>query len=369
MNKRSRGVIKGAEKRLRRTFRAATGRLLSKLTRRNHIPVLSLDPVEIHQLLVVRMNGRMGNTLFLTPLLTALHDLMPHAAMDVLVSYPDAPDLLRGLPGVRDVMTIQHKGWWRLGRSLATLQAFRTHRYDLAIDPTPNSFGGRFALMLARTRWRIGFGSDTQWVRLDFAAELPPGVEHFALRPLALLRQAFGYRDTPGQRRLTVANSVDELADGARLFEQRLRDAGRARNSAAGPVIAFFASARGNKDLGSDWWRDFWRTFLALRPGTIPVEILPTAGHPPVEPDFPTVQCSSPRQLAAAIAPADWFFSADTGPMHLVSAAGVPTVAFFDRTDPARHGPIKPNDTSLRIGGLTPQAVAAACAEIVATGH
>jgi ADP-heptose:LPS heptosyltransferase len=93
--------------------------------------------------------------------------------------------------------------------------------------------------------------------------------------------------------------------------------------------------------------------------------VLPSANHPPVNPDFANVHCPSPRQLEATISHADAFFSADTGPMHLASAAGVPTIAFFERTNPAKFGPIKPEDTVLMIGGMTPRQVAEACARIV----
>jgi hypothetical protein len=44
----------------------------------------------------------------------------------------------------------------------------------------------------------------------------------------------------------------------------------------------------------------------------------------------------------------------------------VPTVAFFEDTNPAAFGPIKPDDTVLQIGGKSPRDVAAACAAIVA---
>jgi len=94
--------------------------------------------------------------------------------------------------------------------------------------------------------------------------------------------------------------------------------------------------------------------------------VLPTATHPAIDAGFASVHCASPRMLAATIASADRFFSADTGPMHLASAAGVATIAFFDQTNPAAFGPIKPQDTVLQIGGKSPREVAEACASIVA---
>lgn len=350
---------------LRRRLRAPLGRVLARALGRRDGRNVRLDPAAIREVVVVRPNGRMGNTLFLTPLLAALHELLPHAAVDVLVNYVDAVDVLRGLPGLRDVIVIPQPRWRNLGRLHATLRRYRSRRYDLVIDPQARSTGGRIAAALARSRWRLGFAGEDQWLRLDFAARLPADVRHEALRPLALLEQAFGLAVESGRPRLVVGSSPTEMAAGAERFVARIRT-GKRQPEDTWTTVGFFASARGDKDLGPQWWRDFWRAYLALRPRTVPIEVLPTAGQPPVDPEFATVHCASPRELAATIAHADWFFSADTGPMHLASAAGVPTIAFFERTSPAAYGPIKPEDASLRIRGMTPQDVAAACADIVA---
>jgi len=357
--------IEAAEKQVRGALRSAASRTLAAFTSGRNQPAARLDPSAVRRILVVRMNGRMGNTLFLTPLLSALHDVMPNAAIDVFSTYPDAADLLRGMPGLRNVMTLPHKGWWRLGTSLATLRTYRAQRYDLAVDPQVNSSGGRIALMLARARWRLGFGGDQQWLRLDYAADVPSAVRHEALRPLALLQQAFNCRVDQMQPHLCVANSPEELAAGARLLEKS-RHRGVLQPDAATTVIGFFASARGKKDLGPEWWREFWQAYLALQPGTVPIEVLPSASHPPVMADFATVHCPSPRELAATIGHADWFFSADTGPMHLASAARVPTIAFFESSDPSTYGPINRDDVVLSVGGMTPHVVAEECARIVA---
>ncbi|HVN42727.1 MAG TPA: glycosyltransferase family 9 protein [Steroidobacteraceae bacterium] len=351
------------EKLRRQRFRALTSRFFASLTRSGHPPLERLDASQIREVLLVRMNERMGNTLFMTPLIAALHEVMPEAAIDVYVSYPDAPDLLAGLPGVRDVIRAQAKRWWRLRETIASIRALRARRYDLVVEPSLNSSSGRIAMMIARSRWRLGFGGEEQWHRLDFAA-VPPEVRHEALRPLALVEQAFGLHIAPGSARLRIGNTPEELAAGAHLLRERL--ARGARPPRAGvPVIGFFASARGPKDLGAEWWRAFWAAYLERRPDTVPIEVLPTASQPALREDLATVHCASPRALAATVAGVDWFFSADTGPMHLASAAGVPTIAFFDKTRPDAFGPIKPNDVVIRIGGLTPQAVAAACADIV----
>jgi heptosyltransferase III len=366
----SEGAERTRGRRYRRFRHALIKRLASMLPhageRRGRADQPALDPASILQVMVVRVNGRMGNTLFLTPLLTAIHELLPGAQIDVFVTYPDARDILRGMPGLRDVITLPHKGWWHLGDSMAMLKACRAHRYDLVIDPARSSAGGRVLLSLLRARWRLGFGGEDQWLRLDYAANYDRCDRHEALRPLGLLQQAFGYALVPGKARLRIANSDDELAAGARLLAERLALAAR-QSRPGSPVIGFFASARGRKDLGPDWWRAFWQAYLELQPDTVPVEVLPTANHPPIDPRFATLHCPSPRMLAATMSHVDVFFSADTGPMHLASAAGMPTIAFFNRTDPAAFGPIKPDDTVLHVEKMTPREVAATCVRLVAS--
>ncbi len=300
----------------------------------------------------------------MTTLVTALHDVMPGASTDVLTTYVDADDLLHGLPGLGKVMVLSNRGWRRPGESLKFFRTYRATQYDLAIDPVPFSLGGRIALRLCRAHRRLGFSGETQWLHLDFAAELHSELRHQVLRPLALLQQAFGYEVEPGKTRMRVANSEREFERGAELLSDRLGQAVR-QPADGSTVIGFFASARGKKNLGMQWWRDFWYAYLEMRPDTAPLEVLPNASHPPVNGEFATIHCSSPRMLAATISHVSGFFSADTGPMHLASAAGVPTIAFFNWTHPRTFGPIGPQDVAMIVNGMTPQQVARECADIV----
>jgi ADP-heptose:LPS heptosyltransferase len=359
-----RNAFRKMERRLRGGLRNVVGQALAggSVTRAGTLP--RLDPRSIRRILVVRMNSRLGNMLAMTALLTALHETMPDARIDVLTTYADARDLLHGMPGLGNVMVLSNRGWRRLGESLKVLRDCRATKYDLAIDPVANSLGGRIALLSSRTRRRLGFGGKTQWLHLDFAAELPSGPSHEVLRPLALLQQAFGYEVEPGKLRMRVMNSSREMDQGAELMSERLGRAAR-QPGAGSTVIGFFAIARGQKNLGMQWWRDFWQAYLELRPDTAPLEVLPNASHAPVSAEFATVHCPSPRMLAATISHVSGFFSADTGPMHLATAAGVPTIAFFNRTRPEVFGPLGPKDVAINVNGMTPQEVARDCADIV----
>ncbi len=59
---------------------------------------------------------------------------------------------------------------------------------------------------------------------------------------------------------------------------------------------------------------------------------------------------TGPASTARLASAARLFVGADTGPTHLAAAAGVPTVALFGPTDPARFAPIGPN-TRLVLAG------------------
>jgi len=350
-------------KRLRQAARRHAGRLMAKTFGKpaTNVP---LDRAAIRRVIVVRINGRMGNTLFLTPLLTALAEALPDASLDVVSMYPEAAELLHGLPRLRRVMVLPHKGWWRLGHSLGVVRAVRSDYYDLAIDPSPDSFSSRLGLSLCRARNRLGFDGGNQWARLTHGVDPARRPRHMALEPLALLER-LPPAATPPVPRLRLPLDDAERDAGSR----RLADCLQARAPGRGPaqpVVGFFAHARGHKALGIDWWRRFWLRLLQLRPDLITVEVLPGPTAPAVLDGRPALHVASARDLAATIASMDAFISADTGPLHLASATEIPVIALFGPTDPDRFGPLKPTDAVVKIDGRPPEALAEACQPLLA---
>ena len=58
--------------------------------------------------------------------------------------------------------------------------------------------------------------------------------------------------------------------------------------------------------------------------------------------------CGSLTELTSLTRRACLFIGGDTGPMHLAAALGVPVVAIFGPTDPARNGPYGTRSIVLR---------------------
>jgi ADP-heptose:LPS heptosyltransferase len=351
--------VRHALRTLRVISRARFGRILAA-----RLPVQVTAPgalagERISSVLICRLNARMGNALFLTPLIQQVRELLPRASIDVAIAYPQAADLLGQLPGVRRVITFPYKGVQMVWRYLLAVARVRARHYDLAIDPMPNSTSGRIILSLCRARFRLGFASNHQWVRLTHAVPESEAPAHRAMQPVFLLHQALGVTHRPADVRLWNPVDAEERAAGRQIIAAALE--ARGIDPAGAQTVGFFGYATGLKTVDRQYWEAFWAAFLQLAPEAVPVEFLPKPDSQPMDPRFASLHVRTPRRLAAALSGPRMFISADTGPMHLASSTSVPTVALFRASDPALYGPLKPCDLALDIKQYSPLALAQIC--------
>ena len=354
--------VRSALKGLRRVFRQLFGRGLARLIG-PRMNFAELPPGDISSVLVCRINGRLGNTVLLTPLVRRIHELLPHASIDLALAYPQASELLERLPGVRRVITFPHGGRRLVRRYFGALRRLRGEQYDLVIDPVPESTSGRVALTLSRARYRVGFATDSQWAPLTHAVPEPDEPMHQAIQPVFLLCRAFGAPFDPRDLRLSLCLPTAELAAGQTAVAQAVGHV-MGDQSLAAHTFGFFAHATAAKTIERGWWLAFWEAFLELQPDAVPVEFLPTPHSTPTDARFPSLHCPSTRALTAAISATRMFISADTGPMHLASATPVPTVALFRASDATFFRPLKPADLAIDIRQFTPRLIAERCQRV-----
>jgi heptosyltransferase-3 len=316
----------------------------------------SLSPDDVSSILIVRINRRIGNSMFLTPLIRMLHELLPHAAIDLLLANAHAAELLGKLPGVRNTIVVPKKVLVpRL--HLAAVRQLRSIRYDLAIDPVPESTSGRIALALTRARYRLGFANRSQWAPLTHAVADAPelATTHEAARAVLLASRVFDVPFDAARVRLWLPLQDAELSRGREALRQAVGARGDLdRNH----IVGFFSHAAAFKALDNSWWQTFWSEFLQLEPGALPVEFLPSANAPRVDERFPALHLRSLRDLTAAISATRMFVSTDTGPMHLASSTAVPTVALFRASNPTLYRPLKPADVALDLSVCDPREAA-----------
>jgi heptosyltransferase-3 len=350
--------IRATRKSLRRNSRLLLGRSLARMMGPPAYET-RLSPNVVSSVLVCRINGRLGNAVFLTPLINRLHELFPAAIIDLAMSYPQAPSLLQKLPGVRQVIHFPHKGVGMVWRYFAALRCMRATNYDVVIDPTPESTSGRIVLTLCRAKYRIGFAVDSQWAPLTHAIPESPEKMHQAVLPVYLLSTVFGAPCDQQGVRLSLHLQGSEVEAGRAAISTAIQRKKLLAGSAG--TFGFFAHGTGSKPLERAWWMAFWKAFLELEPGATPVEFLPTPSAAPTDERLASLHFQSVRELTAAISTTRMFISADTGPMHLASATSVPTVALFQASDPALYRPLKIGDLVIDARDCPPWLAAQHC--------
>jgi heptosyltransferase III len=347
-------------KSVRRNGRLWLGRLIARL-RGPRDYATHLNTSSVATVLVCRINGRLGNAVFLTPLIDRIHALFPDAVIDLAMSFPQAESLLKKKPGVRQVIAFPHKGVDMLWRYVAAVRRMRATHYDVVIDPTPESTGGRIVLSLSRARYRIGYANGSQWAPLTHAIPEFPDRMHQGAVPVYLLCNVLGVPFQPEDVRLSLSLQPSEVEAGRAAVARALQRKSAPAASSTRPTFGFFAHGTGSKPMERSWWVAFWKAFLELEPTALPVEFLPGATTAPTDDRFAVLHLKSVREVTAAIATTRMFISADTGPMHLASSTPTPTVGLFKTSDPTLYGPLKTNDLVVDVRDCPPWLAAQKC--------
>jgi heptosyltransferase III len=349
--------IRGASKSLRRNSRLMLGSSIARL-QGSPAYATSLSKAPVSSVLICRINGRLGNALFLTPLIERIHELFPGACIDLAMSYPQAPTLLNRQPGVRHIIAFPHKGIGMVWQYFAAVRRIRARTYDVVIDPTPESTSGRIVLTLCRAKYRVGFATQSQWAPLTHAVRQPVEFMHQAIQPVFLLCSIFGAPYDQQRIRLSLHLQPAEIDAGRSAITRAMQ---RNNVGAGAGTFGFFAHGTGSKPLERSWWLAFWKAFLELEPTAVPVEFLPSSSTAPTDARLTSLHFPSARELTAAIATTRMFVSADTGPMHLASATPVPTVALFRASDPILYRPLKSSDLVIDVRDCPPWLAAQQC--------
>jgi len=341
--------------RIKRWRRGLRARLSLWAARRYGTPEAKPAPLANppDRILVCRLNKRLGNVLFLTPLLASLAASFPKAQIDVLLLEKIHGDLLRNLPGIGQVWALPAKPGLHPLAFIGLIRKLRQRRYDLVIDPNIISVSNRVGVLLSGAKQRLGFAGEDQWLRLDYSVPPPHGEAHQALQALQLFEQGFTnftptriehYRVAPGEHAKRAAAKNWQAA-----FENTPPD---------GPVIGFFIQATGAKQLPKQWWQDWLAAIQANADAPTLVQLLPPGDSPALTPELATLRVSALDELAATLSHLQLFIAADSGPMHLAAAAGVPTLGLFRATNVDAYRPLGHGCSTLDGDDLKPITVA-----------
>ncbi len=325
------------------------------------VEIADIDLSTIRKVLFVRANFRMGNLLLVTPALAAARRALPGARLDMLgpASYeallkhhPDVDRLLRFARG----MLIRPRAF------IGLIQQIRRERYDLVVDcARGGSFFGAVLCGLSGGRYRVA-AADSRY-RAFFNVHVPrsPNADHKVdLLPSVL--QGIGI--PPVTRDMSVALTEAERQQA----KDRWEGLGFPNDVA---VVGIIVGGRGTKRLSrSDLFETVARLLkraarVALLVGPEEREMVGVLRE--AMPSTTVVPPLELRDFAALLARFAVVVTADTGPMHLAVALGVPTVAILQSKASRFYRPLGPQHRVLYDErGVRPAAVAAAVEGLLA---
>jgi len=287
------------------------------------VPMIPASPDSI----LLIQTAFLGDAVLTIPLVSAIRDKFPKAALSVLCT-PEVAEVFRSHPATPEILLFDKRGdhrslraRWRLSRTL------RARHFELAIIPH-RSFTSAALAALAGIPRRVGFSrSQGRWL-LSHLVPFQWGV-HDVERNLALL-EPLGVPPPSGKLWMRPDPETQSL------IQQRLKEAG------IGPTDPVLGINAGSVWATKRWLPEGFAAVAdrAIRDGMKVIFVGGTKDEPSVhavtgrmtEKALNWAGKTSLKELIAVIARTNVFLTNDSGPMHIAAACGIPVVALFGPT-------------------------------------
>ena len=275
----------------------------------------------------------LGDAVFITPALQALHRQHPTAELHILVASEVAP-IFKHLPFIKKVWAFpRSRGNAKPTQSIPFVRKLRKEKFDLSIDFVGNDRGSILSLLIgAKARLSTIEHNPTFLQKLAYTntvkiALLPVS---WVKRHLKMLSLLMGTSETPAPQMLIVANPL--LTSQAR---QLLQDH---------PIICHLGTSQEKKEWPIARWVEFYQ--LATRTG---YKMAFSAGPNERErnliaelrkalPDaFEVPPTNDLEMYLSVLNQSKLVISGDTGPLHFAAGLGVKVIGLFGTTDSVRH--------------------------------
>lgn len=274
---------------------------------------------KLQRILICRPNHRLGNLLLITPLLRDVEQTLPDVRIDLFLKGSVAPVLFRNYRSIDRIILLPKKPLKNIFRYLQGWITIRKNRYDLVINVISHSSSGKLSARF--TNSEIRFMGDID----DSVRSLYPDHLHMAKYPVYSFRnyiKKLGFISSAEPvPELDLRLSRDEIDEGRKT----LRDLVRIDRQ----TIAIYTYATGAKCYSQEWWTAFYERLKMQYAECNIVEVLPIENISQIGFEAPSFYSRDLRKIGALLAGANLFIGADSGMMHLASAAHVPTVGLF----------------------------------------
>jgi ADP-heptose:LPS heptosyltransferase len=330
---------------VRKSLRSGMNWLMLMLAKKT----LNLEKIptdEINHILIIRINYRIGNILFLTPLINALAKKIPHAKIDVLIGAKFIAPILSPMKNINIVYDAPRALLKNPIKLINKVKEINSNHYDLVISPIAASGSANVSTLLIQGKYKLGFHSDQVWSAANITVPFPQDTTHEALIPLALMN-AFDGEEFEYERSLDIRLSIDEINLGKETLLSLVKNNQYTLQNNT-TFIGVFRDARNDKKIVDTWWNAFV-DYLLMQDNIVIIDILPPNQIEAIHEKSLPIAFQNLRELGGFMSSLDFFICADTGPMHLASAAKTSVIALFNATSPDHYGPLGLHDRVVNI--------------------
>ena len=297
---------------------------------------------KVKRILICRPNHRLGNLLLITPLVQEITETFPDCKIDLLVKGGIAPILFKNYENIDRIIQLPKRPFLHLLESAKSWISIRKHRYDIVIDVDKRSSSGRLSLGFANSKHKIS-GDAIETIQSKF-----PNYGHHAKFPVYNLRHYLNKLGYPKKNRsipsLNLKLDLFEIGKGKVLLDQLVPN--------DRPTICIFTFATGDKCYSEIWWENFYERLQKEFPQHNILEVLPVQNVSRLSFKAPTFYSKDLREIASLIANTEVFIGADSGIMHLASAAQTPTIGLFSVTDQTLYAPYNDNSVAINTNAI-----------------
>lgn len=293
--------------------------------------------MQVKKVLICRPNHRLGNLLLITPLLQEVTATFPGCKIDLFVKGGLAPIVFKNYRNIDRIIQLPRKPFSNLFQYLKGWIDLKRKKYDLVINASRCSSSGRLSAQLANSKIKF-FGDPSD----DFQPK-SKNQQHIAKYPIYSLRH---YLSKLGflKRNKKIASlclklSESEIAEGRKKLNELVKNDKK--------TICIFTYATGHKCYSKCWWQPFYERLKKECPDYNIVEVLPVENISMIEFEAPSFYSKDIREIGSFIANTTLFIGADSGIMHLASAAGTPTIGLFSVTNENAYKPYGNNSLAI----------------------
>jgi heptosyltransferase III len=321
--------------------------ITSNIGTKDNIKSLLIPKEEIKNILIVRPNHRLGNQLLMTPLVQEVLSTFPNASIDLFTGKV-SPILFLNYKHIDRFICIPRKPFKELLKYSKTWLQLRKKKYDIVFNVDFSSSSGKLAIRFSKARIKF-YGNQFNSSRTE-----NPDYIHNAKYPVYYFREVMaqlGYENNNKEvPYLNLMLSKEELLHGKELLKNLIKDSTK-------PSITLYTYATGAKCYSEVWWNDFYQKLKEEFSDFNLIEVLPVENISMIGFKAPSFYSKDVREMASLMANTKAYVGADCGVMHLASASGIPTLAFFSVTNPNIYGPYNTGSKSLVTNNLNTRTI------------